>query len=381
MTRKSNGSIVFSLLAALMAVFLMAAPALAGGGKGGEAKASSDHDGDADNDSGTAYTEDDDTNDGEANNVEDDDDNAHPSGKDRSTENGGSGNQGNSESDPDDDGRGPDRSNGGPDKPNGSGGVDLADQDGNNGCGNDDDFEDDNEGWCGKPPKDDEDDVEADEVCKDHWMESNSKKCDKPDDVCEKNENMPAGHEKDCDEDEVEGDKVCEEDETMPAGHEDECDEVEGSETGKVTICHATGSMTNPFVVITVSENGLNGHGDHEGDIVNPAGECVAPGDVEGSDLAPCEGDMVEAGSEDEPCEVPSLDGDTGLPGDEVLGGSLGQPTGEEGPEVLGAGVEAGEDGGALPFTGGAVLPFLLVAGALIGAGVFLYRRDRTEQI
>ncbi|MDQ3952344.1 MAG: LPXTG cell wall anchor domain-containing protein, partial [Actinomycetota bacterium] len=44
--------------------------------------------------------------------------------------------------------------NGGPDKPNGSGGVDKADQDGNNGCGNDDDFEDDNEGWCGrKPPK------------------------------------------------------------------------------------------------------------------------------------------------------------------------------------------------------------------------------------
>jgi len=76
---------------------------------------------------------------------------AHPSGKDRSVEPGGSGTQGRSESDPDDDGHGPDRSNGGPDKPGGSGGVDLSDQDGNNGCGNDDDFEDDNEGWCGKP--------------------------------------------------------------------------------------------------------------------------------------------------------------------------------------------------------------------------------------
>ncbi|MGH2747611.1 MAG: hypothetical protein ACRDKB_06775 [Actinomycetota bacterium] len=108
-----------------------------------------DHDGDADSDPNTSYTEDNDTNDGGTpNNVEDDGDNKHPSGKDRSVEPGGSGNQGKAESDPDDDGRGPDRSNGGPDKPNGSGGDDLADQDGNNGCGNDDDFEDDNEGLC-----------------------------------------------------------------------------------------------------------------------------------------------------------------------------------------------------------------------------------------
>jgi hypothetical protein len=121
-----------------------------GGGSGGEP------DGDADSDSGTAYTEDNDTNDGGTpNNVSDEGDNAHPSGKDRSVEHGNSGNQGNSESDPDDDGRGPDRTNGGPDKANGAGGRDLADQDGNNGCGNDDDFEDDNEGWCagGKPPE------------------------------------------------------------------------------------------------------------------------------------------------------------------------------------------------------------------------------------
>lgn len=84
----------------------------------------------------------------------DEGDNQHPSGKDRSVEPGGSGTQGNSNSDPDDDGRGPDRSNGGPDKqPDGAGGVDRDDQDNNNGCGNDDDFEDDNEGWCGAKPK------------------------------------------------------------------------------------------------------------------------------------------------------------------------------------------------------------------------------------
>ncbi|MCO8126208.1 LPXTG cell wall anchor domain-containing protein [Acidimicrobiia bacterium EGI L10123] len=97
--------------------------------------------------------------------VADDGDNAHPSGKDRSVEPGGSGTQGNAQSDPDDDGRGPDRSNGGADKPGGEGGVDKDDQDGNNGCGNDDDFEDDNEGLClgrdgapGQQPDDDDND-------------------------------------------------------------------------------------------------------------------------------------------------------------------------------------------------------------------------------
>ncbi|MDQ3914917.1 MAG: hypothetical protein M3323_06230 [Actinomycetota bacterium] len=86
-------------------------------------------------------------------------DNQHPSGKDRSEEPGGSGNQGKSESAPDDNvgpmrnecGESPtsDPRGGCTDKPGGSGGMDLQDQDGNNGCGNDDDFDDDNNGHCG----------------------------------------------------------------------------------------------------------------------------------------------------------------------------------------------------------------------------------------
>jgi hypothetical protein len=44
---------------------------------------------------------------------------------------------------------------------------------------------------------------------------------------------------------------------------------------GKITICHATGSTTNPYNEITVSVNGLNGHGNHEGDIIPvSAGGC-----------------------------------------------------------------------------------------------------------
>ena len=101
----------------------------------------------------TTFTEDTDTNDNTTNNQADDGDNRHPSGKDRSVEHGGSGNQGKAQSNPDNDGHGPDRYavEVGADQPEGEGGVDLHDQDGNNGCGNDDDFEDDNEGWCGRP--------------------------------------------------------------------------------------------------------------------------------------------------------------------------------------------------------------------------------------
>ena len=46
---------------------------------------------------------------------------------------------------------------------------------------------------------------------------------------------------------------------------------------GKITICHATGSDKNPYNEITISINGLNGHDNHEGDIIPaPSGGCPA---------------------------------------------------------------------------------------------------------
>lgn len=43
----------------------------------------------------------------------------------------------------------------------------------------------------------------------------------------------------------------------------------------KITICHATGSEKNPYVTITVDRSGLNGHGDHAGDLIPaPDGGC-----------------------------------------------------------------------------------------------------------
>lgn len=171
MTRRTSLISIFAAI--LAAVLAIGAPAALahhkddhawGGGKpaSSETKSSktSDHDGDADSDSNTTYTEDNDG-DGKKNN-EDTTPSSHPSGRDKTIEGGGSGNQGRSESDPDDDGRGPERCEPvssrttgdgtcGADKPNGTGGTDIYDQDGNNGCGNDQDFDDDNEGWCGKP--------------------------------------------------------------------------------------------------------------------------------------------------------------------------------------------------------------------------------------
>ena len=42
-----------------------------------------------------------------------------------------------------------------------------------------------------------------------------------------------------------------------------------------VQICHATGSKNNPYVLLKVNPNGLNGHGKHAGDIIPaPAGGC-----------------------------------------------------------------------------------------------------------
>jgi hypothetical protein len=40
------------------------------------------------------------------------------------------------------------------------------------------------------------------------------------------------------------------------------------STAGKINICHATNNKTNPYNEITVSINGLNGHGKHAGDII-----------------------------------------------------------------------------------------------------------------
>lgn len=162
-----------------------------------------------------------------------------------------------------------------------------------------------------------------------------------------------------------------------------------GGPDGKITICHATGSATNPYVEITISVNGLNGHADHHdhGDIVPaPAGGCELTGIA-----APVE--MVPAGA-DERGAWPGGDSDTtepepGEPG-EPEGGVLAEAVfggagfdgsiDAEGEQVLaadvtgaaaadGEGTGEASKGGELPFTGLAIGGLLIAAAVLLASG------------
>lgn len=183
----------------------------------------------------------------------------------------------------------------------------------------------------------------------------------------------------------------------------------------KITICHATGSESNPYVEITISENGLNGHGDHhKGDgrwddiIPAPAGGC--PGGAAGGDNGGADTDAAPQGGTNNtenttattPLVQPERATDTGQQG--VLGaraeggspgaqGVLGEqaeggPAGgsEGGGGVLGAAAEGGADApaaaretrratvGSLPFTG-FELAFILITGLATLLGGFALRR------
>lgn len=61
----------------------------------------------------------------------------------------------------------------------------------------------------------------------------------------------------------------------------------------KVTICHATGSESNPYVEITISQNGLNGHQHHAGDVIPAPAEGCASEEIQGQSEASIE--AVEA--------------------------------------------------------------------------------------
>lgn len=223
-------------------------------------------------DDDSTNTSNDSTNDGIDDSTNDgieDGESAHPSGNDRLVEPGSSGTQGESPSDPDG------MTNGGADKPGGEGGIFTGDQDGNNGCGNDQDFEDDNNGLCLGP------------------------------------DGAPG--------------QQADDDDTSTGG-EDDTDVEDGDESNdagadKVTICHATGSETNPYNLITVSVNSIlnpAGHGDHEDDIIPPFEGFDGQGDL----------DLLDAG-----CEVDD-DTSTGGEGEDV--------DGDEGEDV--DGVDGDED-------------------------------------
>ncbi|MEA2499019.1 MAG: hypothetical protein QOH26_1424 [Actinomycetota bacterium] len=327
-------SVAGAAIAALMALLVaFSAPALAARPSDHGKKAHSSKSGHTQKEKGstrgTGVTEDNDTNDeGTPNNVSDEGDNRHPSGKDRSVENGGSGNQGNSLSAPDENGHGPERDFGGTDKPDGPGGMDLADQDGNNGCGNDDDFEDDNEGWCGKNPKHDEV-APADETCAEgETMPEGEEACgDEAEEICVDDTTMDEVDETDedtCDDEVAPAEEICVEDTTMD--EVDETDEACGDESGEAT----------------------------EEDVTLPADD--VQNDTE--TFAPVS-------------DVPTAD---------VLGLVIERSPGDS-PEVLGERLRsAAAERAALPFTGGDVLPLILIGAGLMITGFAASRIRREER-
>lgn len=137
---------------------------------------------------------------------------------------------------------------------------------------------------------------------------------------------------------------------------------------GKITICHATGSETNPYVEITISVNGLNGHGGHHdgADIVPaPAGGC--PETVAGSDPA----------REQRGAAGPDRDPRGAVAGEQASGDdSLASAPLSEGDESATCD-PASDSEGTLPFTGIDLIWLLLIGAGLVATGLLFRRWSR----
>jgi hypothetical protein len=186
---------------------------------------------------------------------------------------------------------------------------------------------------------------------------------------------------------------------------------------GKITICHATKSNTNPYVEITISVNGLHGHGPaedprhHEGswkDIIPaPEGGCpttvpttttdttstttttttttqtvaalVAPTTPEVAVTAPAAAtapaEQAVLGVQAAGGNAPAEDDDT--PGaSKVLGATA---SGTTAPKAALAARAADDEDGTLPFTGFELAVILLAAAAALLGG-FALRRATTSR-
>lgn len=171
------------------------------------------------------------------------------------------------------------------------------------------------------------------------------------------------------------------------------------AKAGKTTICHSTGSATNPYVEITISNNALKAHARHHDgrDIIPaPAGGCesttaptaAAAEDRAGTAETNARGDD-QAGAGDAQAvagvRATGRAGDASPAGDATLGGVLGARASSPAPdravasEAAAQPVAEEEDSGAsLPFTGLA-LGGLLALAALALTGGLMARRVSTR--
>jgi len=149
------------------------------------------------------------------------------------------------------------------------------------------------------------------------------------------------------------------------------------NEHGKVTICHATGSETNPFVRITVSVNAQKAHDRHQNDediIPAPEGDCPSSEAPAGAGNPPSgivSGNTQLAGLPESGAGEAPASGVMGVSEESGAG-----PAGEGGVE--GATQIAETSGGSLPFTGLAV-GLLVALGALLAITGLVLRRRTAE--
>jgi hypothetical protein len=151
-----------------------------------------------------------------------------------------------------------------------------------------------------------------------------------------------------------------------------------GAAHQKTTICHATGSATNPYVQITISDRALKAHARHQDgrDIIPaPAGGCPTTA-ASGSRTAAATTGKAESG-EATPSTSTSKSpaGASGTAGvvqtnrTVAARGSAGEGTS---PAVATA-ADRGDDG-TLPFTGLNLVLAILIAAGLVLAGIALRR-------
>jgi hypothetical protein len=164
-----------------------------------------------------------------------------------------------------------------------------------------------------------------------------------------------------------------------------------GKEHRKVTICHATGSETNPYVLITIDEHALPAHQAHQHgqDIVEPTGPCpgaTIPGGVgnpptgivsRGGGELPGAGQLAAG-------ESPAAEAEVLGVSDEGEGAAGAAPDDEQGVLGLnqGSGPEdaaeaSAESGGSLPFTG-LGLGLLAAVGLVLALAGMRLRRSTT---
>ena len=147
---------------------------------------------------------------------------------------------------------------------------------------------------------------------------------------------------------------------------------------GKTTICHSTGSATNPYVEITIANPAVQAHGRHHdgGDIIPaPAGGCGS----EQPQIQSALSDAAANGSQAAAAALREANGDTlgasaasggtDRTASAIDGASASGGSSAEGTSAADQVASAGHAGGTLPFTGLAVGVLASIALVMLAFG------------